>query len=256
MEKIRIHAPFLAAGYYLDSRGSFATTDNPSRGLSAGFRKVGDKRTLRANAYHCRWRALEFASTPQTEEPMQTKQNSKWIKRATFGLVIFSTLACSLFGFDMTGTSGQTVEVTRIVRETVVVPGSDTVITVAPVIVEITHEVEVTRQVEVTRVVTAVPLSPPIDLEGVWLNPVTHSVTTITWTGDRFKVVSVVDLDDGDVYPVTASNWDGSIIQWGYYVPSTDYNVVFTMTSLVGDNLNCDWYNDHGGSGTRTLQRQ
>ena len=181
---------------------------------------------------------------------MQTKQNSKWIKGATFALMMLSTLACSLFGFDLTGTSGQTVEVTRIVRETVIVPGSDTVITVAPVIVEVTRQVEV----PVTRVVTAVPLSPPFDLEGVWLNPVTGSHTTIVWKTDRFIVASVID-DDGEFFPVTASNWS-DIIQWGYYVPSTDYNVVFTMTSLVGDNLNCDWYNDHGGSGTRTLQRQ
>jgi hypothetical protein len=90
----------------------------------------------------------------------------------------------------------------------------------------------------------------------VWHNPSTNSVTTIIWTGFIFKAVSVIDLDDGEVYPVTASNWNGSMIEWGYYVPSTTYNVVFTMTSLVGDNLNTEWYNDHGMSGTRTLHRQ
>ncbi|HEY70492.1 MAG TPA: hypothetical protein G4O08_07920 [Anaerolineae bacterium] len=104
--------------------------------------------------------------------------------------------------------------------------------------------------------VTAVPQPPPMDLEGVWYNPSTHSVTTIIWTGHLFSAVSVIDLDDGDVYPITASNWNGSVIQWGYYVPDTTYNVVFTMTSLVGDNLNCEWYSDHGMSGTRTLERQ
>ena len=189
---------------------------------------------------------------------MQPERNSKWIKRASFVLVLLSTLACTVFGWDLTGTSGGTVEVTRIVRETVIVPGSDTVITSAPVVVEVTREVEVTRRVEVpvTRVVTAVPLSAPMNLAGVWRNPSTNSVTTIIWTGSRFRAVSVIDLDDGDVYPVTASNWNGSIIEWGYYVPDTTYNVVFTMTSLVGDNLNTTWYNDHAASGTRTLQRQ
>jgi hypothetical protein len=184
---------------------------------------------------------------------MQFGRNSKWIKGITLGLVLISTMACVVFGWDLTSTAGQTVEVTRIVRETVIVPGSDTVVTS-----EVTRQVEVTRRVEVpvTRVVTPIPLSPPIDLAGVWYNPSTHSVTTIIWTGFIFKAVAVIDLDDGEVYPITASNWNGSVIEWGYYVPSTTYNVVFTMTSLVGDNLNTTWYNDHSMSGTRTLQRQ
>jgi hypothetical protein len=191
---------------------------------------------------------------------MHLKEKTRWLKFGALLTILLTTLSCSLLGYSLVSESGDTaVEVTRIVRETVIVPGSDTVITTTPlppVVVEVTREV--TRQIEVpvTRVVTAVPQAPPMDLEGVWLNPSTNSVTTIIWKGDRFAAVSVIDLDDGDVYPVTASNWNGSVIQWGYYVPDTTYNVVFTMTSLVGDNLNCEWYNDHGMSGTRILERQ
>jgi hypothetical protein len=191
---------------------------------------------------------------------MHMRQNTHWLKLGAMLMILLTTLSCSFLGYSLVPESSDSgVEVTRIVRETVIVPGSDTIITTTPlppVVVEVTREV--TRQVEVpvTRVVTAVPQTPPINLEGVWYNPSTHSVTTITWKSDRFAAVSVIDLDDGDVYPVTASNWDGSVIQWGYYVPDTTYNVVFTMTSLVGDNLYCDWYNDHGMSGTRILERQ
>jgi hypothetical protein len=191
---------------------------------------------------------------------MHLRKNTHWLQMGALLIILLTTLSCSFLGYSLISESGDSItEVTRIVRETVIVPGSDTVITTTPlppVVVEVTREV--TRQVEVpvTRVVTAVPQPPPMDLEGVWYNPSTHSVTTIIWKGDRFAAVSVIDLDDGDVYPVTASNWNGSIIQWGYYVPDTTYNVVFTMTSLVGDNMHCEWENDHGMSGTRILERQ
>jgi hypothetical protein len=102
---------------------------------------------------------------------------------------------------------------------------------------------------------TKEPLEPPIDLEGVWLNPSTGSSTTIIWRNEAFEVVSVID-DDGEYFPVRETDWDGSRIRWTYYVPSTDYTVTFTMTSLSGDNLDCDWFNDHNASGTRTLRRQ
>ena len=118
-----------------------------------------------------------------------------------------------------------------------------------------TPEIQI-REVEVTRIVTVEPPGPPIDLQGVWFNPSTHDLTTILWENDQFEVVSIVDTDDGEVMRVTSSDWDGTRIRWSYYVPSTTYNVTFTMTSLVGDNLNCDWFNDHDMSGTRTFQRQ
>jgi len=97
---------------------------------------------------------------------------------------------------------------------------------------------------------------PPIELEGIWFNPVTHSETTIVWEDNQFVAVSVIDMDDGDVYPVTESDWDGTRIRWSYYVPDTNYNVTFTMVSLDGDILNCSWFNDHDASGTRAMRRQ
>ena len=97
---------------------------------------------------------------------------------------------------------------------------------------------------------------PPIDLAGVWFNPMTHSETTIVWEDDEFKVVSVIDTDDGEVRPVQESDWNGTRIRWTYYVPSTDYTVTFTMESLEGNSLYCSWFNDQDRSGTRTLQRR
>ncbi len=97
---------------------------------------------------------------------------------------------------------------------------------------------------------------PPIDLAGVWFNPMTHSETTIVWEDDEFKVVSVIDTDDGEVRPIQESDWNGTRIRWTYYVPSTDYTVTFTMESLEGNSLHCSWFNDHDRSGTRTLQRR
>jgi hypothetical protein len=118
-----------------------------------------------------------------------------------------------------------------------------------------TPEVEI-REIPVTRVVTVEAAGPPIALAGIWLNPTTHSRTTIIWSDGQFEVIGVIDTDDGEVFPVTSSDWNGTRIRWSYYVPSTDYNVTFTMTSLAGDNLNCDWFNDHDASGTRTMERQ
>lgn len=151
---------------------------------------------------------------------MHSRRNRKWIMSMVVALAILATLSCSFSG--LIGT---------------------------------TPEVEI-REVPVTRVVTVEPAGPPIALAGIWYNPVTHSLATIIWEDEQFKVISVVDTDDGDVYPITDSDWNGTRIHWSYYVPDTTYNVTFTMTSLVGDNLNCDWFNDHDASGTRSWERQ
>lgn len=112
------------------------------------------------------------------------------------------------------------------------------------------------REVEVTRIVTVEPPGPPIDLAGIWRNPVTNTLVSIIWENNEFRVNLIIDTDDGEVYQLTSSEWNGTRIRWSYYVPSTTYNVTYTMTSLSGDNLNCDWFNDHDMSGTRTWERQ
>ena len=149
---------------------------------------------------------------------MDSRWNRKWIVVIAAALVAVTTLSCSF-----TDLMGGTPEI---------------------------------REVEVTRIVTVEPAGPPIPLAGIWYNPSTHSLATIIWEDDEFKVISMVDTDDGDVYPVTSSDWNGTRIHWSYYVPDTTYNVTFTMTSLVGDDLNTDWFNDHDRSGTRTWERQ
>ena len=151
---------------------------------------------------------------------MQSNRNRNWTVGIVLALVLLTTLSCSFS--DLLGG---------------------------------TPEIEI-REVEVTRVITVEPAGPPINLAGIWYNPSTHSRTTIVWQNGQFEVIGIVDTDDGEVFPVMSSDWNGTRISWTYYVPSTDYTVTFTMTSLAGDNLNCDWFNDHDASGTRTLERQ
>jgi len=149
---------------------------------------------------------------------MDSRWNRKWIVVIAAALVAVTTLSCSF-----TDLMGGTPEI---------------------------------REVEVTRIVTVEPPGPPIPLAGVWYNPSTHSLATIIWEDNEFKVIFMIDTDDGDVYPVTSSDWNGTRIHWSYYVPDTTYNVTFTMTSLVGDILNTEWFNDHSASGTRAWERQ
>jgi len=103
---------------------------------------------------------------------------------------------------------------------------------------------------------TPEPSGPPIDLAGIWRNPVTNTLVTIIWEDDEFQVIYIIDSDDGEVYELTSSDWNGTRIRWSYYVPSTTYNVTYTMTSLSGDILNTDFFNDHDMSGTRAWERE
>ncbi|HEY70496.1 MAG TPA: hypothetical protein G4O08_07940 [Anaerolineae bacterium] len=97
---------------------------------------------------------------------------------------------------------------------------------------------------------------PPIDLAGEWYNSVTTTVTTIVWEDDEFRVVSMYDTEDQEDRPITFSEWDGTRITWSYYLESNGLTITYTMTSLVGDNLNCDWVNTNNATGTRTLTRR
>jgi hypothetical protein len=97
---------------------------------------------------------------------------------------------------------------------------------------------------------------PPIDLAGDWYNPVTTTLTTIVWEDDEFQVVSMYDTEDQEDRPVTLSEWDGTRLRWSYYLASGDLTVTYTMNSLVGDNLYCDWINSNNSTGTRTLTRR
>jgi hypothetical protein len=108
---------------------------------------------------------------------------------------------------------------------------------------------------EVTVVVTPEPSDPPIDLAGQWYNSVTTTMTTIVWTGYEFRAASMYDTEDREIRPITMSEWDGTRLKWSYYLASNGLTVTYTMTSLVGDELNCDWINSNDSTGTRTLER-
>jgi len=101
---------------------------------------------------------------------MQASMNRKWIMGMVVALVVLTTLSCAFS--DLIGT---------------------------------TPEVEI-REIPVTRVVTEEPAGAPIALAGIWLNPTTHSRTTIIWSDGQFEVIGVIDTDDGEVFPVTSSD--------------------------------------------------
>ncbi len=160
------------------------------------------------------------------EEPMLSRRNRKWIGGLAFAVIILATLSCdtsSLFGPTPT-----------------------------PVIREVTRVVEI----PVTRVVTAPPSNAPINLAGQWYNSTTQTMTTIVWTGYEFMVASMYDTEDKEIRPVTLTEWDGTRIKWSYYLEANGLTITYTMTSLVGNQLNCEWTNTAGSSGTRSLVRE
>ena len=161
---------------------------------------------------------------------MSNSPSTKWIKGITFALVIMATISCSI-------------------------PASLLGPTPTAEIREVTRQVEVTRIVEipVTRIVT---IEASTGLAGDWYNSVTDTLTTIVWTGSEFRVTRVYDTVDDEIRLVTNTEWDGTRIRWTYLIESTGLSVSYTMTSLVGDELHCDWINSNDTTGTRTLERR
>ncbi|HEY70491.1 MAG TPA: hypothetical protein G4O08_07915 [Anaerolineae bacterium] len=72
---------------------------------------------------------------------MHLRQKTRWLKLGAWLTILLTVVSCSFLGYSVASDSGDsTVEVTRIVRETVIVNNP-----VEPVVVEVTRRVEVTR---------------------------------------------------------------------------------------------------------------
>ena len=79
-------------------------------------------------------------------------------------------------------------------------------------------------------------------LEGSWSSDSAGTVYTIQMAGGQPTLVSVVD-DDGEVYEVKESNWDGQVIRWMYKVPSNGYLVREAVRMSGANTLTGNWTN-------------
>lgn len=98
---------------------------------------------------------------------------------------------------------------------------------------------------------------PPVELafvQGVWQSPSSGAEHVVRWTGGEFRVVGIVD-DDGEVFEVRESQWDGTTLRWTYYVPSTSYLVTFTCEPTGGSEMPCNWFNDHDAAGFMSMAK-
>jgi hypothetical protein len=78
-------------------------------------------------------------------------------------------------------------------------------------------------------------------LDGAWVADSTQSTFTIRVEEGRPELASIVD-DDGEVYAVRSFSWNGQVMQWKYFVPSTGYTVEETINAYADENtLTGEW---------------
>jgi hypothetical protein len=90
-------------------------------------------------------------------------------------------------------------------------------------------------------------------MAGTWQDPETSDIFVIAWQSDKYVVTSVTW--EGTSYDITEQSWSGTVLTWTYYIPENDLSLTYETTSLSGDSLYTNWWNDAGGSGTETLGR-
>jgi hypothetical protein len=101
--------------------------------------------------------------------------------------------------------------------------------------------------------------SPQISLEampglaGTWQDPQTFDTFVIAWVNNQYVVKSVVY--EGTTYKITSQSWANNSLTWTYYIPESSSTLSYQTTSLSGDSLFANWWNDQGDSGTETLGR-
>jgi hypothetical protein len=96
---------------------------------------------------------------------------------------------------------------------------------------------------------------PMAGLAGTWRDNAENTVHTIRWTGSTYQVVSSISDEYGNC-AVSDENWDGSSFTWTYFVAQNNVSVTIQATSVSGNNLNLNWWNDVGASGTDVFTRE
>jgi hypothetical protein len=90
-------------------------------------------------------------------------------------------------------------------------------------------------------------------LAGTWQDTATTDTFVIAWQDGKYEVTSVTY--EGTTYSITDQSWSGSSLTWTYYIPEYETYLSYETTSLSGDSLYTNWWNDGGGSGTEILAR-
>ncbi len=90
-------------------------------------------------------------------------------------------------------------------------------------------------------------------LAGTWQDPQTKDTFVIAWVNNEYVVQSVVW--ETTTYNITSQSWSGSSLTWSYYIPETKVTLTYDTTSISGDSLYTNWWNDQNNSGTETLGR-
>lgn len=88
---------------------------------------------------------------------------------------------------------------------------------------------------------------------GVWQNVNALTKIWIDQGQSEIHVVAIIDFDD-EYFNLISQWFQGNRMQLTYYVPSTQYTVSYDCT-LDGNMLQCNYQNDHGGSGPSPWQR-
>jgi hypothetical protein len=96
--------------------------------------------------------------------------------------------------------------------------------------------------------------NPMPELAGYWEDTETKDVHVIEWQDGKY-VVTAINAPDGSSLEITDQSWDGSSLNWTYYVSGTGVSVTFTTVSVSGDNLYTNWSNTDDRNGTETLVR-
>ena len=91
-------------------------------------------------------------------------------------------------------------------------------------------------------------------LAGVWRSRETGSEATVIDTSEGFLVTGVID-DDGEVYTMTASDWDGVTLSWSLHVPSTGYDVRYAVRHDVTQDVLSGRWAGTAGEGEAVLDR-
>jgi hypothetical protein len=90
-------------------------------------------------------------------------------------------------------------------------------------------------------------------LAGTWQDPQTKDTFEIAWVNNEYVVQSVVW--ETTTYNITSQSWLGGSLTWSYYIPDTKVTLSYQTTSISGDSLYTNWWNDLNNSGTETLGR-
>jgi len=89
---------------------------------------------------------------------------------------------------------------------------------------------------------------------GVWVDTETDAHFRVEKRGDNIVVVSSFNFDNGEIYEIQRSRWDGQTLSWTIYIRSSDVTLTYTASQVTEDKMYTRWQNNWN-SGEEILQR-